>query len=260
MRGIIMAGGLGTRLYPLTKAVNKHLLPIYDKPLIYYPLSTLMLSGIREIQIVSSGETINIFEKLLGNGNEMGINISYEMQNSPGGIAEGILLSENFIDGSKIALILGDNLFYGIGLGRRLKEFQNISGAQLFAYPVSNPSAFGIVEIDSNEKILSLEEKPLRPKSNLAITGLYFYDECLVDIAKSTKRSERGELEITDVNRKYLEKGNLKVSLLPRGTAWLDTGTFEGLHDASAYVKILQARQELSIGDPFDVAKTQGWI
>jgi glucose-1-phosphate thymidylyltransferase len=237
MRGVIMAGGSGSRLAPLTITVNKQLLPIFDKPLIYYPLSTLMLAGIREFMLISSPNEIQNFERLLGNGEIFGISIEYEVQSEPKGIAQGLLLAEDFIVGHKTGLILGDNLFHGHGLGRQLAEHNEIKG-----------------------KVIGIEEKPQNPKSNLAVTGLYFYDEEAVSIAKTLKPSTRGELEITDLNRVYLERNQLNVSILSRGTAWLDTGTFEGLHDASSYIKIVQERQNASVGNPYDVAKAQGWI
>jgi glucose-1-phosphate thymidylyltransferase len=260
MRGLIMAGGSGSRLAPLTKTVNKQLLPVFDKPLIYYPLSTLMLAGVREFMLISSPNEIDNFQKLFGNGEQFGISIVYGVQAEPKGIAQGFLVAEEFITGHKVGFILGDNLFHGHGLGRQLAEHNNINGAQIFAYSVADSRSYGVVEINESGKVLGIEEKPLNPKSNLAITGLYFYDEEVVSIAKSLKPSARGELEITDVNKAYLERDQLSVSILSRGTAWLDTGTFEGLHDASSYIKIVQERQNASIGNPYDVAKAQGWI
>jgi glucose-1-phosphate thymidylyltransferase len=260
MRGVIMAGGSGSRLAPLTKTVNKQLLPVFDKPLIYYPLSTLMLAGVREFMLISSPSEIVNFQKLFGNGEQFGISIEYGVQAEPKGIAQGLLVAEEFITGQKVGFILGDNLFHGHGLGRQLAEHGQINGAQIFAYQVADPTSYGVVEIDKSGQVIGIEEKPQIPKSNLAVTGLYFYDEDVVSIAKSLKPSARGELEITDVNRVYLERGQLNVSILSRGTAWLDTGTFEGLHDASSYIKIVQERQNASIGNPYDVAKTQGWI
>ena len=255
-----MAGGSGSRLAPLTRTVNKQLLPIFDKPLIFYPLSTLMLSGIREFMLISSPNEISNFQRLFGNGDEFGISIEYGTQAEPKGIAQGLLVAEKFITGHKVGFILGDNLFHGHGLGRQLAEHNTVSGAQIFAYAVADPRSYGVVEIDESGKVVGIEEKPKDPKSNLAVTGLYFYDEEVVSIAKSLKPSARGELEITDVNKIYFERGQLQVSVLSRGTAWLDTGTFEGLHDASSYIKIVQERQNASIGNPYDVAKTQGWI
>jgi glucose-1-phosphate thymidylyltransferase len=255
-----MAGGSGSRLSPLTKSVNKQLLPIYDKPLIYYPLSTLMLAGIREVMVVSSPNEIANFQALFGSGDQFGISIEYGTQASPGGIAEGFLVAEKFITGHKVGFILGDNLFHGHGLGRQLAAHNQVSGAQIFAYQVADPRSYGVIELGVNGNVLNIEEKPEHPKSNLAVTGLYFYDEEVINIAKSLKPSPRGELEITDVNRVYLERDQLNVTVLSRGTAWLDTGTFEGLHDASSYIKIVQERQNASIGNPLDVAKNQGWI
>jgi glucose-1-phosphate thymidylyltransferase len=260
MRGVIMAGGSGSRLAPLTKAMNKQFFPIFDKPLIYYPLSTLMLAGIREFLLISSPNEIVSFQRLFGTGEQFGISIEYGIQEQPNGIAEGFLIAEKFITGHKVGFILGDNLFHGYGLGRQLSKYNNVTGAQIFAYEVASPKSYGVVEIDNFGKIIGIEEKPETPKSNLAVTGLYFYDEEVLSIAKSLKPSARGELEITDVNRIYLERNNLRVSVLSRGTAWLDTGTFDGLHDASSYVKIVQERQNASIGNPHDVALAQGWI
>jgi glucose-1-phosphate thymidylyltransferase len=219
-----------------------------------------MLAGIREFLLISSPIEIISFQRLFGNGEQFGISIEYGIQEQPNGIAEGFLVAEKFITGHKVGFILGDNLFHGHGLGRQLSKYHNITGAQIFAYAVANPRSYGVVEIDDFGKIVGIEEKPQIPKSNLAVTGLYFYDEEIISIAKSLKPSARGELEITDVNKIYLERNNLKVSVLSRGTAWLDTGTFEGLHDASSYVKIVQERQNSSIGNPFDVAVAQGWI
>ena len=255
-----MAGGSGSRLAPLTKVVNKQLLPIFDKPLIYYPLSTLMLAGIRELMLISSPSEINNFQRLLETGEQFGISIEYGVQKQPKGIAEGFLVAEKFITGHKVGFILGDNLFHGHGLGRQLAEHNNVSGAQIFAYAVAEPRSYGVIEIDDFGKVIGIEEKPQTPKSNLAIPGLYFYDEEVLSIAQSLRPSVRGELEITDINRSYLERDQLKATILSRGTAWLDTGTFEGLHDASSYIKIVQERQNASIGNPLDVAVAQGWI
>ncbi len=255
-----MAGGAGSRLNPITIATNKHLLPIYDKPLIYYPLTTLMLAGIREIAIVTSPGEISNFSNLLGDGNHFGIEISYIPQKTPKGIADGLILSRQFIENHKVGLILGDNVFHGNGLGRQLAAYKNLVGAQIFAYGVSNPSQFGVVEISESGEILNLEEKPTSPKSSLAVTGLYFYDEFVSSMATNLKPSFRGELEITDLNRLYLEQGNLQVEVLSRGTAWLDTGTFQGLHDAGSYIKIVQERQNSRIGDPLQAALVQGWL
>lgn len=260
MRGILMAGGTGSRLHPLTLSVNKHLLPIYNKPLIYYPLTTLILAGIKEIQIVCRSQDADLFKTLLKNGNQFGISINYQIQDNPKGIAEGILISQEFLEDHKFALILGDNLFHGVGLGRQLSRFNDINGAQLFAYKVKNPSDYGVVEIDNTGNALTLDEKPQIPRSNYAVTGLYFYDETAIHRVLSLKPSPRGELEITDLNKSYLSDGSLKVEILSAGTAWLDTGSFENLYDASSYIKALEERQFLKIGDPFEAAKVQGWI
>jgi glucose-1-phosphate thymidylyltransferase len=255
-----MAGGSGSRLNPLTISVNKHLLPIYNKPLIYYPLTTLILAGIKEIQIICKSQDLTQFRTLLKNGNQFGISINYQTQDNPAGIADGILISKEFVEKHKFALILGDNLFHGVGLGRQLSRFKQVDGAQLFAYQVKNPSDYGVVEIDVAHKILTLEEKPQTPRSNYAVTGLYFYDETATQRVSSLKPSARGELEITDLNKSYLSDGLLKVDILSAGTAWLDTGSFENLYDASSYIKALEERQFLKIGDPFEAAKAQGWI
>ncbi len=255
-----MAGGKGTRLSPLTQAVNKHLLPVFDKPLIYYPLTTLILAGIREIALISSPNELPQFRKLLGDGSKFGISLSYLNQDRPSGIAEGLRLGADFIGKEKIALILGDNIFHGFGLGTHLKQYTDLDGGQIFAYQVKNPSEFGVVELGKNNEILSLEEKPINPKSDKAITGLYFYDNNAIKFAQDLMPSQRGELEITDLNRKYFEINKMKVSLLSRGTAWLDTGTFAGLHDAATYIRILEERQGLKIGDPLEASSHQGWI
>lgn len=255
-----MAGGSGSRLSPITIAVNKQLLPVFDKPLIFYPLSTLMLAGIKDVMIISSEFEISGFQRLFGDGSQFGISIQYAIQKEPKGIAQGLIIAEDFIKDHKTGFILGDNLFHGHGLGRQLSQHNNVSGAHVFAYQVSDPEKYGVLELDDSEKVVGIEEKPKVPKSNLAVTGLYFYDEQVCDIAKSLVPSARGELEITDVNKHYLQKGNLGVTVLSRGTAWLDTGTFEGLHDASSYIKIVQERQNASIGNPLDVALAQGWI
>jgi glucose-1-phosphate thymidylyltransferase len=260
MKGVILAGGKGTRLYPLTTVISKQLLPIYDKPLIYYPLSTLMLAGIRDILIITTPEDQSLFKKVLGTGADLGIKLSYEIQYEPKGLAQGVLLAKNFLEGSSFAFILGDNLFYGQGLGRELQKFQNINGAHVFGYAVSNPSEYGVATIDSNGQVLHLDEKPDNPISNIAITGLYFYDNRAVSFAEELKPSGRGEIEITDLNRCYLESGELSCTILPRGTAWLDTGSFNGLHDAATFVRITEERTGLHIGDPSDVARVQGWI
>lgn len=259
MKGVILAGGKGTRLNPLTRVVSKQLLPVYDKPLIYYPLSTLMLASIRDILIITTFESQPLFQKVLGSGENLGIKISYEIQYEPKGLAEGIVIAKEFLRGESFALILGDNIFYGAGLGRELLKYQNVRGAHIFGYSVSNPSDYGVVEIGSGGQIVSIEEKPDSPLSNIAVTGLYFYDNRAVEFANQLKPSLRGELEITDLNRIYLQEGNLHCTILPRGTAWLDTGTFKDLHDASTFVRLTEERTGLRIGDPRDVAEVQGW-
>jgi glucose-1-phosphate thymidylyltransferase len=255
-----MAGGSGSRLSPLTIGVNKQLLPVFDKPLIYYPLSTLMLAGIKEILLISSGSEIGNFKKVLKNGSQFGISIEYAIQEEPKGIAQGLIIAEDFIKNHKICLILGDNLFHGPGLGRQLASHRNVSGAHLFAYQVSDPENYGILEFDKSNNVVDIHEKPKSPKSNFAVTGLYFYDEQACGFAKSLNPSSRGELEITDLNKKYLRNNQLEFTILSRGTAWLDTGTFKGLHDASSYIRVVQERQNANIGNPHDVAIAQGWI
>ena len=259
MKGIILAGGRGTRLFPLTKVTSKQLLPVYDKPLIYYPLSTLMLAGVQEVLVITTPEDNQTFQNLLGDGSQFGIEIQYLIQHQPNGLAEGIKLAGDFLSGEGFAFILGDNIFYGAGLGRELMKYQRTSGAHVFGYSVSNPSDYGVAEIGSDGRVISLEEKPSKPKSSIAITGLYFYDEFAVEYANQLKPSPRGELEITDLNRRYLEMGKLQCTILPRGTAWLDTGSFKALHDAATFVRITEERTGLRIGDPNDVAKVQGW-
>ncbi len=259
MKGVILAGGKGTRLHPLTGAVSKQLLPVYDKPLIFYPLSTLMLAGIRDILVITTPEDQSLFKKVLGSGAELGIKISYAIQAEPKGLAQGILIAKDFLDGEPFAFILGDNLFYGQGLGRELQKFQDVNGAHIFGYAVSNPSEYGVATISEIGQVLDLEEKPQSPTSNIAITGLYFYDDRAVGFAERLKPSMRGEIEITDLNKVYLELDQLSCTILPRGTAWLDTGSFKGLHDASTFVRITEERTGLRIGDPMDVSKVQGW-
>ena len=260
MKGVILAGGKGTRLQPLTEVMSKQLLPVYDKPLIFYPLSTLMLAGIKEILIITTPEDHSLFKKVLGSGANLGIRLSYAIQEEPKGLAQGILIAKDFLAGQTFAFILGDNLFYGQGLGRELQKFQDIKGAHIFGYSVSNPSEYGVATIDDKGQVIQLEEKPQQPISNIAVTGLYFYDNRAVDFAKSLKPSKRGEIEITDLNNVYLDLGELSCTILPRGTAWLDTGSFKGLQDAATFVRITEERTGLRIGDPSDVAKVQGWI
>jgi len=260
VKGIILAGGSGTRLHPITKAVSKQLLPIYDKPMIYYPLSTLMLAGLREILIITTPHDRPAFERLFGDGRQFGLDLTFATQDAPNGLAEAFIIGESFLDGQKSCLILGDNLFYGTGLGTQLQKYQGVSGAQIFAYQVADPSAYGVVEFDSTGRVISLEEKPTSPKSNYAVPGIYFYDERVSELAKGLQPSARGELEITALNNAYLDMGELRVDVLARTTTWLDTGTHESLYEAAGLIRTLQHRSGLVIADIEQISRDQGWL
>lgn len=260
MKGIVLAGGLGTRLHPLTKVASKQLLPVYDKPLVYYPLATLMLANIREILLIAANNQIDRFKDLLGDGSDFGLSISYKVQEKPAGIAESLILAEEFLNSSKSALILGDNLFHGPGLGRRLERFNKVIGAQVFGYHVQDPSPYGVATVNNENKVTALVEKPRNSESKIAIPGLYFFDETASSRAKELMPSSRGELEILDLLKSYLADMALNLEMLPRGTAWFDSGTFDDLHEAGTYVKLMQERTGERVGDPLEIAKIRGWV
>jgi glucose-1-phosphate thymidylyltransferase len=260
MKGIILAGGSGTRLHPITRGISKQLMPVYDKPMIYYPLSTLLMSGIRDILVITTPHDLEQFQNLLGDGSAWGISLSYAAQPSPDGLAQAFIIGADFIGQDSVALVLGDNIFYGTGLGASLRKNTDLVGGQVFAQHVSEPSAYGVVEFDEKGIVLSIEEKPAKPKSNYAVPGLYFYDNDVIEIAKNLAPSDRGELEITGINEYYLKRGDLKVTVLPRGTAWFDTGTFQGLLDASQFVAVVEARQGHKIGCVEEISWRNGWL
>lgn len=260
MKGIVLAGGTGSRLWPITRGVSKQLLPVYDKPMVHYPISTLLAAGLREILIITTPEDQDAFHRLLGDGSELGVDFQYVVQPRPEGLAQAFLLGEGFLAGDAAALVLGDNIFHGSGLGRRLRESTDIDGGHVFAYRVSNPREYGVVEFDGDGRVISIEEKPRHPKSNYAVPGLYFYGADVVEVAKSIRPSARGELEITAVNDVYLQQARLTVTVLPRGTAWLDTGSFQSLHDAGDFVRVLEARQGTKVGCLEEIAWRNGWI
>ncbi len=260
MKGIILAGGSGTRLYPITKGISKQLMPVYDKPMIYYPLSVLMLAGIKDVLFITTPDDSAQFQRLLGDGKDLGCNFSYEVQHEPNGLAQAFVIGEKFVGNDKVCLILGDNIFYGAGFSKLVQSFNDVVGAAVFAYEVNDPERYGVVEFDENRKAISIEEKPKAPKSNYAVPGLYFYDNTVVEIAKNIKPSPRGEYEITDVNRVYLESGKLQVGIMNRGTAWLDTGTFDSFADACEFVRVIEKRQSQKVGCIEEVAYRMGFI